>query len=253
MSKLEKCKSCGAEIDKKAKICPACGAKHKKHKVLGIALVILGIYLIAVALGATEEPQQPDGTAQIPDSPSQDISVDVSESSPSEDISPVEEEEEESVWHKAGMYKVGSDIPAGEYLIQASGSCYMQVSTDSSGSLNSIATNDNFSDWRYITLLDEQYLTVRNGSFASIDDIDPITSSTGSYAAGMYKVGRDLEAGEYKIEAIGNCYLEVTEDSTGSLYSIVNNDNIKTGENRYVTVLDGQYIEFSNAVMAPVD
>lgn len=62
MAKLVKCKSCGAEIAKSAKVCPSCGAK-RKHTVLGVILLILGISLIAAALGGgKDEPKKLDNT-----------------------------------------------------------------------------------------------------------------------------------------------------------------------------------------------
>lgn len=59
MSKLCKCKACGAEIAKSAKTCPQCGAKNKrKHPVLGVLLLLLGILLIAAALGDSDSPEK---------------------------------------------------------------------------------------------------------------------------------------------------------------------------------------------------
>lgn len=59
MSKLKKCKTCGADIAKSAKTCPHCGAKVKKHTVLGIILVIFGVCAIAAAMGGgSDEPQK---------------------------------------------------------------------------------------------------------------------------------------------------------------------------------------------------
>ena len=49
--KMVKCKSCGQEIAKSAKVCPHCGAKQKKHVVLGVVLVILGIIALVAAFG----------------------------------------------------------------------------------------------------------------------------------------------------------------------------------------------------------
>lgn len=51
MDKITKCKTCGADIAKSAKVCPACGAKQKKHIVLGIILAIIGLSIIGAALG----------------------------------------------------------------------------------------------------------------------------------------------------------------------------------------------------------
>lgn len=59
MSKLTKCKSCGAEIAKSAKACPQCGAKQKPgclRIVLGTILLFFGLILILAALGGSDEP-----------------------------------------------------------------------------------------------------------------------------------------------------------------------------------------------------
>ena len=62
--------------------------------------------------------------------------------------------------------------------------------------------------------------------------------------AGMYKVGRDIEAGEYKVIPEGSMsYVEVSKDSTGDLYSIVSNDIFDA--EKYITVQEGQYIKLT--------
>lgn len=45
MNKMVKCKSCGQEIAKSAKVCPHCGARQKKNVALGIILLVVGIFL----------------------------------------------------------------------------------------------------------------------------------------------------------------------------------------------------------------
>ena len=59
MAKIVKCKTCGAEIAKSAKVCPKCGAKQKKHIVLGVILVIFGILLISAAIGGGSDDGEP--------------------------------------------------------------------------------------------------------------------------------------------------------------------------------------------------
>ena len=146
-------------------------------------------------------------------------------------------------WHKEGMYKVGTDIPAGEYVVQNTSdlSCYIEVSSDSSGEFDSIITNDNLDTFGYITLQDGQYFTVNRGRFAAEAEVQ-ITSKNGVYSEGMYKVGKDLPAGEYKVTCNSeySCYIEVSSDSTGNFDSIITNDNFD-GE-KYVTVSEGQYL-----------
>ena len=59
------------------------------------------------------------------------------------------------------------------------------------------------------------------------------------YGAGQMKVGTDIPAGEYA--AIGSGYLEVAADSSGTLDSIIMNDNVVN--RRYVTIYNGEYVK----------
>jgi len=156
--------------------------------------------------------------------------------------------QEADIWSKAGMYKVGTDVTAGEYMLMSSTgiTAYFQVSKDSSGSLESIITNDNFEGSRYVTLVNDQYFELRNAKYVSIDKAPVQKPDNGVYGPGMYKVGRDIEQGEYKVkpQAGALAYFEVTKDSTGSLTSIVTNDN--TEAEKYITIGAGQYIKLNN-------
>ena len=144
-----------------------------------------------------------------------------------------------------GMYKAGKDISAGEYFIKCTSyNCYVQVSSDSVGTLNSIIANDNISTHTYITVREGEYLTVNGGNFvlsSKVGAVEP--SSDGTYEEGMYKVGKDIPAGEYKIVAINSCYIEVSDSSNHTLHSIISNDNIDVGTSTYITVSNGQYLK----------
>jgi len=53
MEKLKKCKTCGKDIAKSAKVCPHCGAKNKrKSKLIGV-LAILGL-IISIIWGISD-------------------------------------------------------------------------------------------------------------------------------------------------------------------------------------------------------
>lgn len=147
---------------------------------------------------------------------------------------------------KEGMYKIGTDLPAGEYILLSKSAlpAYFQVSSDSSGSLESIISNDNFNGSRYITVSDGQYLELRGSGGYTADKAPSLVPADGTYNEGMYKTGKDIPPGEYKLIPDGgsiNSYVEVTEDSAGTLDSIVSNDNF-TAE-KYITISDGQYIK----------
>ena len=148
-------------------------------------------------------------------------------------------------WKKNGTYKVGKDIPAGEYFVKCTSyNCYIQVSSDSTGSFDSIIANDNISTHTYITVRDGEYFTVTGGKFALSSEVDAVApSSDGTYGEGTYKVGKDIPAGEYKIIAVNSCYIEVSSNSNNTFNSIVSNDNIEVGTSTYITVSDGQYLK----------
>ena len=151
------------------------------------------------------------------------------------------------IWKKSGTYKVGVDIEAGEYFIECTSyNCYVQLSSDSKGTLDSIIANDNISTHTYITVRDGEYLTVTGGKFAPSSKVSAVSPiSDGVYGEGMYKVGKDIPAGEYKIVATNYCYIEVSSNSNHTLQSIITNDNIEVGTSTYITVKDGQYIKVS--------
>ena len=147
----------------------------------------------------------------------------------------------------AGMYRVGKDISAGEYVaVCKSGSGYVEVTSDSKHVLSSVICNENISTHIYITVKDGEYLTLNKCVLYTLEKAPSFTPIDGIYGNGMYKVGRDIEAGEYKINSISDktAYVGVYSDSLGVLSSILMNDNF-TGE-KYITISDGQYIEIKN-------
>lgn len=234
--KLTKCKTCGTEIAKKAKKCPNCGAKNKKRKWWLWAIIAV-IIVVAIASGGDDSSNTNDKTV--------DEVANIASNEAKDNAK--QEKENTDIWEKGGTYKVGEEIDAGEYIVVASGyNCYIQVSKDSSGTLDSIVSNDNISTRTYITLLDGQYFTVKSGKFAPADKVVAFEPTDGLYDQGMYFVGKDIPAGEYKITANdSNCYIEVDKDSFHTLGSIISNDNISLGESTYVTVSDGQYLKFN--------
>lgn len=146
--------------------------------------------------------------------------------------------------YSEGMYKVGSTIPAGEYVIYASNEWggYFEVCEDSTGLLSSIIFNDNF-DYNSI-------ITVKNGEYLKLERCYAVPASSvkiSSSKDGMFRVGIDIPAGEYLLLPTSEFggYYEVTTDSRHSLASIVSNDNFNGPE--YVTVSNGQYLKIVRA------
>lgn len=147
---------------------------------------------------------------------------------------------------EAGMYKVGKEIPAGEYTLVVDGSLggYFAITKDSSGKLSSIKANDNFTTNSIVSVKNGEYLEVKNAVIYHYGDVKIDTTGNG-----MFKVGKDIKAGEYKIvaedTATGYGYVEVSKNAKHILSSIITNDNF-TG-NKYIKVKNGQYLKLSGA------
>lgn len=59
--KMTKCKACGQEIAKTAKICPNCGAKNKKKHTILICIIIFFVLIgIIASTGGDDDPQKID-------------------------------------------------------------------------------------------------------------------------------------------------------------------------------------------------
>ncbi len=207
-------------------------------KALKIILIVLASIIVLGIIAAmfSDSDNNDNGTS----SKTSQIATSEKSASKSDEKPKKEVEKQTDNWIKQGMYKVGVDITAGEYIIQADGNCYYSVSSDSSGSLDSIVANGNTSTHAYITVKDGQYIEVKRGKMIESSKQPAFTAVDGKYSQGVYKVGKDIPAGEYKVVAKGNGYYSVSKDSSGSLSSIISNDNFE-GE-KYITISDGQYL-----------
>lgn len=139
--------------------------------------------------------------------------------------------------YNSGVYKVGADLPAGEYILFADrGTGYFCVSSDSNQ--DDITFNDNFEYNSIITVNDGEYLDLSRCYAVPFDEEPEVEVND----VGMFKVGTHIPAGEYKLESIdGMGYYCIYPDSRQD--DIISNDNFE-GQN-YVTVTDGQYLELS--------
>ena len=159
-----------------------------------------------------------------------------------------EPEEEKMVGDKAGMYKVGSDIPAGIYIVFSDGGYggYYERNSNSEGGLDSIISNDNFDTFTYVKIKDGEYLKL-SGSYAVPEaEYKDSLAKDGIIGPGTYKVGKDIEAGEYKVTAEEDSgYWERFNIEKDSLSRIIKNDFFEG--NAYVTVKDGEYFKLSNS------
>ena len=118
---------------------------------------------------------------------------------------------------------------------------YIEIASDSTGSFDSIIANDTVTGHRYITVKDGDYLKLQGGKAYAVADAPSIIPSNGLYKDGMYKVGTDIPAGEYKVVVTSSMgYIEVTSGSRGTFDQIITND-VPTADT-YITVSEGQYL-----------
>lgn len=152
----------------------------------------------------------------------------------------------EKVLLEEGKYKVGKDLPAGEYYVKCNSyNLYIAVSSDSSGDLDSVIYNLNTHGGVYITVEDGEYLDIQGGELYELKDAPDTGAEKGKYSDGMYKVGEDIPAGEYTVKSTEEQgYIEVSSNSRHKVEDILANDNFKT--DKKVKLSKGQYITLSN-------
>lgn len=157
--------------------------------------------------------------------------------------------QKKSDFYSPGQYKIGKDIPAGEYLLIGNG--YFEIMPDSSGDISKVIVNDNFKNRRYVFVQDGEYLKVV-GEVAIFPAQKTLQENFGTenIAEGQYKVGKDIPPGEYKITANENedGYFEVTEKNRG-IKDILTNGIIQKNSGVYISVKDGQYLKIQRARM----
>lgn len=140
--------------------------------------------------------------------------------------------------YESGQYKVGNDIPEGEYVMftdYVSG--YFGLTSDANG--NDIIANENFDYNSIISIKDGEYLELSNCYAVSIEEVEKLPIDK----ANMFKIGTHLSPGEYKVISDGDrgYYCIYGDDRQDD---IVANDNF-SGQS-YITVSDGQYLVLSH-------
>jgi hypothetical protein len=158
--------------------------------------------------------------------------------------------------YTAGTYKVGTDIPAGEYLLVSTKTDYAYFYTATK--LTTDPYYWNCEGYPSPT----QYASLQTGEYATFEyvKIYPVATAPfigvnadGSFVPGQYKVGRDIPAGTYVINLqgtteYGDLYIEM--NSYNQPESIVGWDSYRG--RIYVTLAAGQYFTFDYGVAYPV-
>ncbi len=138
----------------------------------------------------------------------------------------------------AGEYKVGMDIPAGEYFFW----------TGEMLQPGSIVLNDDscLSEELYcMTIqLNEWDTLVSNYRFTAAENVNPVEATNGTLISGKYKIGKDIAPGKYTV-------LPMNKNTEGRYYSIfdeeISNDT-KYSDDTTVEVPEEGYAVFYNSV-----
>lgn len=223
---------------------------YKKWWVWLIALIVI----FALVQGGDDEEQTDqealDTTETEENQTNNEANVEEPSNQPDEDENTNNENTEGTADAiEPGTYKVGEDIPAGEYIVFADGMGYIESASDSTGQLESIIFNDNLMNdaHTYVTIEDGEYFKLQGAEMYPVDSAPTVEPADGVYRDGMYKVGTDIPAGEYKVildSDIGMGYIEVSKNSRHTLDSIITNDNLQADS--YITVEDGQYLKLQD-------
>lgn len=172
--------------------------------------------------------------------------------SPPETQAPTEPPEKGTVDnpYRAGMYKVGTDLPAGEYLFFSTGSsrAYVCASTDSNQ--DDILENENFNGTFFMTVSEGQYLEAKRCNFIKASEGTVKISEDGSFGEGTYRVGIDIPAGEYRLTSDEDRAYWCLYPNSRIPFDIYDNDNFEGST--FVTVRDGQYLYITRCTAEPV-
>ena len=149
---------------------------------------------------------------------------------------------------QSGTYKVGRDIPAGEYVVLAGEYYgYYECTSDTSGDLDSVIYNGVLfeNETAYVTVNSGEYLKIEDAVMYKVSEAPSIKPANNLYNSGQYKVGRDIPAGRYKVTDLGGGTIEVNTNSRHDMSDAVICETLY-GEDMYIDVEDGQYIELTS-------
>lgn len=152
---------------------------------------------------------------------------------------------------KPGTYLIGRDLEPGEYLITSNKNDlgYYEVKNGTSSNAD-IIDNGFASPNTYVTVEKGQYLEIQRAT-AKIARFNSLPSNQTSVKDGMYIVGKDIKAGEYKVQAKAgkSAYWSISKNSDAKDRNKLLANNLFEGTT-YVTVEDGEYLELRDISQA---
>lgn len=216
-------------------------------KLIALALAAIFAFGCASCTNGSEAEPTEDTCAHVATTPPTTIPRAEPEPVPETTIAPLGSTDNP---YMPGMYKVGSDLPAGEYLFVAyESSAYVCISSDPNA--DDILQNEIFDYTFFATLQNGQYVNASRCAFVFASDYTITGNDGGSVSTGMYRVGRDIPAGEYKLSATDGYGYYCIYSSSDVPFDIIKNDLFESSV--YVVLEEGQYFSFTDSVAFQVE
>lgn len=293
---LIKCPKCGKEISDKAEKCPYCGVKGQElddeHEKLntdcipekskkffwknvligilsGLCIILIIINIIQfnkanTSSGKTKNKNMTSTTIGVNNTKEQektteDLTTDTSNNTQENSV-PVDadytflfaDEQLFTDCKTEGVYKVGVDLEPGNYLVY--GLC-----DEASYSIYTNEDDKPYNNCIYsiVTLKENEYIELYYGSIL-ISETQIQKDNMKQY--GMFEVGKDIPAGEYKAVSVSNEYkgsFANVSGITGAYEIKEGNEQIKceriNGEQTYINVKEGQILFLVNTALYKMD
>ena len=181
-----------------------------------------------------------------------------SSSQPEDTEGSTENQQEDKISFKLsdGTFKVGKDLDPGIYVLVKHDGEFMgsfDITTDTTGDLDSKVDSNAFENFSYIEVKDGQYLQLNKSDLYKVDEIKDEAldfSNLDELTNGMYIVGKDITPGEHKLEAIN--------DGSEGWFCLYNNlaggynnsPDLQTADyfsgSKLITLKDGQYLKLDS-------
>lgn len=161
-------------------------------------------------------------------------------------------------YYPPGVYRAGKDIPAGIYFIERlSNDVYAGAYVKKTYEYFDLPQTDDIMyrsmpslTFGYLYADEGYYLIVNDARFISQEESPIIQSNDGVYGEGIYLVGKDIEAGKYKLTR--------TQTDDFGYYFIYTDAKFKSAAataiagkgfifSKTISVEEGQYLDVSNA------
>lgn len=136
-------------------------------------------------------------------------------------------------------YKVGVQIPAGEYVVKGN-NVVAEACMDTSDDFEACVAYFHNTKSVIVTVKEGEYAQFSGGNAYSIEMTEDLKPSDGVYKEGMYKVGFHMPAGSYTLKAsVDTGYAEIYD---GNGEGCKNIDTIKAEPEKTFNVKEGQYV-----------